>query len=365
MSPRLGYLPAVTSEDCTQSRQQIWKNSSLRSLQLFDKYSDVRVDIFGDDNCNTAPPLRIAKRAVLAGGKARPLGSGGTAVPRSGIGGHPLPSQDIKIKTPQGSSTVKRWSLLSRIQRLCRPVEEGKRGPAVVGCGMPGHDAASVNVHLRTSERTGEIRAGVTGIYRCGSPWLCPTCATGKAYTRAERVQRAANATFARGGRAALVVLTASHSRKMTLMEIKTIVQGASSATRKGRAWVKACKDFGILGVVVGQEVTYSTTNGWHYHQHLSVMVDGPAKGEAQANVHDRAVKAGEWIAEAYTEKVRANGGKISDRHGWHVRVAIDAKDASDYTAKGSMAWEISGGHKDLTKAETSMTPVGYCYCCL
>jgi hypothetical protein len=222
---------------------------------------------------------------------------------------------------------------------------------------MPGHDATSVNIHLRTSEGTGEIRAGVTGIYRCGSPWLCPTCAAGKAHTRAERVQKAANAIFARGGRAALVVLTASHSRKMTLMEIKTIVQGASSATRKGRAWVKACKDFGILGVVVGQEVTYSTTNGWHYHQHLSVMVDGPAKGEAQANVHDRAVKAGKWIAAAYTEKVRAKGGKVSDRHGWHVRVAINAEDASDYTAKGSMAWEISGGHKDLTKAQTSITP--------
>lgn len=286
------------------------------------------------------------------------LGSGGATVPRSGNVGHTLPlSQAIKFNTPAGSSTVKRWSLLSRIQRLCRQSEEGKRGPAVVGCGMPGHDATSVNVHLRTSERTGEIRAGVSGIYRCGSPWLCPTCAAGKAHTRAERVQKAANATFARGGRAALVVLTASHSRKMTLMDIKTIVQGASSATRKGRAWVKACKDHGILGVIVGQEVTYSTVNGWHYHQHLSVMVDGPADGEKQADVHKRAMNAGKWIAEAYTEKVRAKGGRVSDRYGWHVRVAKDAIDASDYTAKGSMAWEISGGYKDLTKSKTSITP--------
>jgi len=224
---------------------------------------------------------------------------------------------------------------------------------------MPGHDATSVNIHLRTTQRTGEIRAGVSGIYRCGSPWLCPVCAPGKAHTRAERVQKVANATFARGGRAALVVLTASHSRQMTLMDIKTIVQGASSATRKGRAWVKACKDNVILGVIVGQEVTFSVIHGWHYHQHLSVMVDGPADGETQANVHNRALKAGEWIAEAYAEKVRAKGGKVSDRHGWHVRVAIDAKDASDYTAKGSMAWEISGGYKDITKAETSITPWG------
>jgi hypothetical protein len=222
---------------------------------------------------------------------------------------------------------------------------------------MPGHDVTSVNIHLRNSEQTGEVRAGVSGIYRCGSPWLCPVCAVGKAHERAERVQMAATATFDRGGMAALVVLTASHSKKMSLTEIKTLVQGASSASRKGRAWVKACKDNRILGVIVGQEVTYSVNNGWHYHQHLSIMVDGPVYGETVADVRRRATAAGKWLASTYTEKVRAKGGKVSNRHGWHVRVAIDATDASRYTAKGSMAWELSGGHKDQTKAEGSITP--------
>ncbi len=217
---------------------------------------------------------------------------------------------------------------------------------------MPGHEATSVNIHLRTAEQTGEIRAGVSGIYRCGSPWLCPTCATGKAHDRADRVQTAANATFQRGGRAALVVLTASHSAGMSLAEIKSLVATSSSSARKGRAWVQATEDFGILGVVVGQEVTFSTVNGWHYHQHLSVMVDGP-----DDDAYDRAEAAGEWIATAYAAQVRARGGTVNDRYGWHVRVARDAADASDYTAKGSMAWEVSGAHKDETKAETSLTP--------
>ncbi len=217
---------------------------------------------------------------------------------------------------------------------------------------MPAYDAARVNIHLRTAERTGEIRPGVSGIYRCGSPWLCPTCATKKAFDRAERVQSAANATFQRGGRAALVVLTASHSLDMSLAEIKSLVAASSSAARKGRAWVRATEDFGVLGVVVGQEVTYSTVNGWHYHQHLSVMVDGP-----DSSAYDRARAAGEWIAAAYTAQVRSRGGTVSDRHGWHVRVARDAEDASDYTAKGSMAWEVAGAHKDQTKAATSLTP--------
>ncbi|MBB2823273.1 UNVERIFIED_ORG: hypothetical protein GGD59_006579 [Rhizobium esperanzae] len=73
--------------------------------------------------------------------------------------------------------------------------------------------------------------------------------------------------------------------------------------------------------------------------------------------VAERTKAAGDWLAEAYKEKIRCAGGKVSDKHGCKVRVAHDAEDASNYTAKGSMAWEIAGGHKDETKAETSMTP--------
>jgi hypothetical protein len=138
----------------------------------------------------------------------------------------------------------------------------------------------------------------------------------------------------------------------MPLAEIKKLVADSSSAARKGRKWIKAIEDFGILGVIVGQEVTYSSINGWHYHQHLSVMVDGP-----DDSAHVRAEAAGKWIATAYVAQVRARGGTVSDRYGWHVRVANDAQDASDYTAKGSMAWEVSGAFKSETKDQTSFTP--------
>ncbi|MFK7969696.1 MAG: hypothetical protein AB8F95_04975, partial [Bacteroidia bacterium] len=282
--------------------------------------------------------------------KGSPLGSGGATVPQSGNDAHTLPSQNINRKIPTGSSTVKRWSLLSRVQKLCKPTDDVERGPAVVGCGMPGYETTNVNIHLRTSVRTGEIRAGVSGVYRCRSPWLCPVCSVGKAHERAERVQRAAAATFDRGGAVALVVLTASHSAGISLKEIKTIVQSSSSESRKGRAWTQASKDYGILGVVVGQEVTFSITNGWHYHQHLSVFVEGSDVNKDSADVRRRAKLAGDWIAQTYASKLRKQGGTVSDRHGWHVRVAIDPDDASNYTAKGSMAWEVSGAHKDKTK---------------
>lgn len=376
MTGRLGYTPAKPTSPPTLRLKFVDKLFADKGFG-FDPYDDAQTRT----RAAVPQPSQLVQdmiaasvaraRACIAegdeqaeGAQIRPrkgrLGSGGATVPHRGNGVSTLPRQVTQASLP-GSSTVKRWSLLSKIQRLCRPAEEGARGPAVVGCGMPGHDATSVNIHLRTTTETGEIRAGVSGIFRCGSPWLCPVCATKKAHDRAERVQAAADATFKRGGRAALVVLTASHSLDMSLADIKGLVATASSTARKGRAWTKAVRDYGILGVVVGQEVTYSVANGWHYHQHLSVMVDGPDGDGTEfyefPDAYVRAKAAGAWIARAYAEQVRARGGKVSDRHGWHVRVARDAADASDYTAKGSMAWEIAGGHKDQTKAETSLTP--------
>ncbi len=362
MSGGLGYrTPAETRKSPALQRQQIWpkKSGKKSSFKLYDDPANApAIDPYADGE----QAGRVAVTAQLDAGTARPqaaqqppgtggLGSGSATVPRSGNEGHPLP---LSSETNQfrGSSTVSRYALLAKVQRLCRAKDPNERGPAVCGCGRPGEGATHVNVHLRYGEQTGELRAGVSGIYRCGSPWLCPTCAPAKALKRAERVQAAATATFLRGGKAALVVLTASHSMDMSLAEIKGLVQGSSSAARKGRAWVKAVKDYGILGVIVGQEVTFSLENGWHYHQHLSVLVDGPS-----ADACKRAEQAGEWIAKAYSEKVRDKGGEVSDRYGWHVRVARDAADASDYTAKGSMAWEVAGGHKDETKSAKSLTP--------
>lgn len=333
-----------------------------------------------DPYANGERRVRAAVSARTNAGSARPqaaqrtpeaaaLGSGGATVPHSGNGGHPrlLSSYSSEASAFRGSSTINRWELLNKIQKLCKPDGEGERGPAVCGCGMPAVGASHVNIHLRHGEHTGEIRAGVSGVLRCDSPWLCPVCATRKALERAEKVQEAADATFNRSGSAALVVLTASHSKEMSLAFVEDLVKTASSKARKTRAWGKAKKKYQIIGVICGQEVTLSLENGWHYHQHLSVLVDGPdafemiaANGDKEKlkkMVAERAKAAGDFLAEAYKAKIRRAGGTVSDKHGCKVRVADDAEDASSYTAKGSMAWEVSGGHKNETKAETSLTP--------
>jgi hypothetical protein len=178
-----------------------------------------------------------------------------------------------------------------------------------------------------------------------------------KAKERAERVRGVADAAYARGGQLSLVVLTVSHKSGTSLAEVKSLVQTSSRRARQGAPWTRICERYGVLGVVVGQEVTLSRVNGWHYHQHLSVVMDG-RPGESEAAACARAKAAGKAISERYKAAIRKAGGTISNRHGTYVRVAKHTVDAADYTAKGSLAWEIAGGpNKDETRAKDSLTP--------
>lgn len=253
------------------------------------------------------------------------------------------------------SAVPRRWSLLHKIQRLCRP-RDGGRGPAVCGCGAPAREAESVSIHLRAVGDRMTPTAGVSGVYRCRSPWLCPVCSAASAHVRAERVQRATDVVYARGGAAATVVLTASHRLTTPLADVRRLVAGASRRARQGRAWGRVAAAHGILGVIVGKEVTVSPVHGWHYHQHLAVLVDG-RDGEDDEATRARAQAAGEAVAERYRDAIRSAGGTVSDAHGCRVRVADDATDAARYMSKGSSAWEVAGGHKGETKAADSLTP--------
>lgn len=389
MTPALGHIPAeqtpqsVTKKcqhsspsDCAKAKHKTFLEllfDDPANAPAIDPYAEgerrVCAAVTARTDAGSARPKAAQKPAGTdgLGSGGATVRSGGATVPHRGNGDHPLLLSSQEINGFKGSSTVQRWTMLRKIQKLCKPENDGERGPSVRGCGMPREGAPHVNIHLRYGEQTGELRAGVSGIYRCGSPWLCSTCAPAKALKRAEGVQAAADATYKRGGMSALVILTASHSKKMSLADVRKLVQDASSKARKSRAWVKAQEEFGILGAICGPEVTYSKENGWHYHQHLSVLTDGPTAGEIAAAGGDaeklrkfvaaRTQAAGDWLAETYKEKIRAAGGKVSDKHGCKVRVAHDAADASEYMSKGSMAWEVAGGHKDETKAEASMTP--------
>jgi len=298
-----------------------------------------------------------ASRKSEQKGSRHSLGTGGTTVPEGQLSAHE--NQDSR-----GSTVVKRWSLLEKIQRLCRPKDKDTRGPAVCGCGRPADSAAHVNIHYRGDGRGG-VQAGVSGVFRCDSPWLCPVCARRLALKRMERVLKVTQAAYARGGAAAMVALTAYHGKSSSLAGLKSLIQQASGKARKGRAWRDACREYGILGVVVGQEVELGEEHGWHYHQHLAVVIDGPTDAEYEASdyddvrleqmIQDRAFAAGRWLEDAYVAQIHKSGCVASRRNSCKTHVAHDAEKAAGYTAKGSMAWGVD---EDGDKADVdTLTP--------
>lgn len=151
-----------------------------------------------------------------------------------------------------------------------------------------------------------------------------------------------------------MVALTAYHGKSSSLAGLKSLIKQASSKARKGRAWRDACREFGILGVVVGQEVELGERHGWHYHQHLAVVIDGPTDAEYNASDYDdarlgkiiqeRAFAAGRWIEDAYVAQIHKAGCVASRRNSCKTHVAENAEKAAGYTTKGSMAWGVDEG---------------------
>jgi hypothetical protein len=139
-------------------------------------------------------------------------------------------AEDEPKQEPE-NSTSELWKLHRVIQLLLRPpvAEDGtrKRGPSVCGCGYASLENENVSVHVR---RTGSRpKVAISGIFRCGSPWLCPLCSKKAAVERQARVQKVVEATLKRGGGLfGHVVVTVRH-------ELKTAVSEASRAARSGR----------------------------------------------------------------------------------------------------------------------------------
>lgn len=268
---------------------------------------------------------RSRATAVLAG-----LDNGGATFPP--------PSQDELDRPAPVERGGSRWKLKADIRRLLRPAD-GSRGPGVCGCGAPGYEVDAVTLHRR------ESGAGVSGVYRCDSPWLCPTCSEGKSIERKKRLVDVIDATHALGGSVAFVTLTIRHDLTLALADAKRIVRDASRTARQGAPWLRIKEAGGILGVVPGVEALHSIRTGWHFHLHLLVPGLGSPK---------EVLEAAHRLVARYIEKVRGLGADAL-LEGQDVQLVRDGE-AAEYAAKGSAAWEVAGGLK-AARSAVSRTP--------
>ncbi|MFD2236840.1 hypothetical protein [Aureimonas populi] len=219
-----------------------------------------------------------------------------------------------------------------------------ERGPSVCGCGRPGHAIEEIGVHRRPASADRPTRAFVSGVYRCGSGWLCPTCAPAVATLRQARVQRVVEATTDRGGTFVMGLVTVSHGPTDRLTDLKKLVTESFAAARRGAPWDRLRKRGGIAGVLVAPEVTHGES-GWHFHVHFGM----PCLADTVA-----ARAAGEALIARFMRAVEKRGGKAL-RKGQGVEIAASPEAAGEYIAKGT-SWELAAGasgHKSRTAGRT------------
>ncbi|WP_349963507.1 protein rep [Rhizobium sp. ZPR3] len=256
------------------------------------------------------------------------------------------PTSQPEPKAEARGGVVARWKLKHTVSEILRDVTQpGKSTPGVCKCGTAGYQAEAVHLVRRGA------RPGVKGVYFCDSPWLCPSCAPRRAAERAERVQRVFDATERKGGAVVFLTLTVQHVKGQALADLKKLVMSACTKARQGKPWQLAKERYGIAGVMVGPEVTWSPAHGWHFHLHVAVPM--LLQGD-WSSVVARAEEGGRWIVGRYRDYIKAAGGHADDA-GQDVQVMWRQEDLADYLAKGSGAWEVASagatkqGKKGLT----------------
>jgi len=249
------------------------------------------------------------------------------------------PAPTSKAQTSKEPQQISRWRLKHTVSNILRNVDS-ETTPGVCKCGTAGFNSEGVYLTRKGG------KAGLSGVFYCDSPWLCPTCAPRRASERADKVLQVFHATEAKRGRIVFVTLTVKHSKKDGLHDLKKMVMEACRKARQGKPWKLAVERYDIAGVMVGPEVTYSEKYGWHFHLHVALVV--------LANDDGLAEEAGEWLINRYRNYIQQAGGK-TERQAQDVTVVWREEDLADYISKGSAAWEVSNagatkaGKKGLT----------------
>lgn len=207
--------------------------------------------------------------------------------------------------------------------------------------------------------------------HHCHNKHVCWSCSTKENTGRLGKAL--ADLLGEHPGRAAMVTTTVGHSSSQQLHEIYTNLESVRRATFRGSSWEKLKKAQGVTGYLRTTEITYSTDNGYHPHDHgvLLLAPDAPedAEGQIEKWVRDR------WTTEArrllipvlperqtvisytdYRYVTKSNAAKLSTNPNTDRRLLGDIilgaalGDADDY----ELAQELLVGIRDRQQFRTS-----------
>lgn len=182
---------------------------------------------------------------------------------------------------------------------------------------------------------TREDAAWLSGVYQCGSVWICPICARRVAENRREEIQTAINNAIKRGWGVALVTLTFPHGAGDVLTDILDKFTKAQSDFKSGRAAASLRAGIGYIGEIRTLEVT-NGKNGFHPHTHSIWISKKQLTHEEGKALESELFEL--WLAACVKRGLPAP----TREHGVDVRVA--RHDVAEYVSKWGFAAELAGG---------------------
>lgn len=110
---------------------------------------------------------------------------------------------------------------------------------------------------------------GFSGLMRCGSGWVCPTCRARIASEKSGDIEMAISAAGSFDIGATMLTLTSEHSINDTFQEIRDDFTESMKDVFAGGSWDRMSKEMGYEGRIRVYEVKYSGTSGFHLHAHV------------------------------------------------------------------------------------------------
>lgn len=249
-----------------------------------------------------------------------------------------LPSRGLVFALPMDGPDgrklerqVSRWQARSHGRELLRARGFHRLRPASCGFAMA-HGAAGVEVYRRPDQ----ARARLAGVCQCGQPLLCPVCSPRVAAVRSAEVADGFKRASMKGWQATLMVFTAPHKMGSSLLDEVDFWRDAwEKFLGSGNVAARLRKQ--RVGHVGGPEITWTWTNGWHFHRNLVVY----HLGELDIEAHRR-----RWMD--------CLGGRYSRHAEVHAFEAkpMDSEEMAAYCAKqgAEIAWQEG--------KSSSMTPL-------
>lgn len=146
------------------------------------------------------------------------------------------------------------------LQKLARELLPDMR----VGFCLRHRQSKTGNVNVNWSEE--RKKAWLSGLFRCGSSWVCAFCATHITEQRRQELSQAL-AENMREYTPILITYTVAHHAGQSLNDLLSGMLEAFRAMKAGRSWYLLKDESGLIGSVRSLEITYGA-NGWHPHLH-------------------------------------------------------------------------------------------------